>query len=89
VLDGTRNCGDPEVRALTAKLRGDGRAAIRRRIETEFPAQAEALADYVMVTLAGLSAAARDGMAPAALKKVAQIAQAGLAARLAGRPGQG
>lgn len=82
VMDGTRNCADPEVRALTAELRALGRARLVARIARDFPAQAEALADYVGVTLAGLSAAARDGMAPEALRRTAEIAAAGFRAQL-------
>jgi len=85
VLDSTRNCGDPEVRALTAGLRQQAREQIRRRIAREFPRAAEVLADYVMMTLSGLSAAARDGMDPAALRRSAQIAADGFAAQLSGK----
>jgi TetR/AcrR family transcriptional repressor for divergent bdcA len=82
VLDGTRNCADPEIRALTAELRELGRERVVARIARDFPDQAEALADYVGVTLAGLSAAARDGMAPEALWRTAEIAAAGFRAQL-------
>lgn len=82
VLDGTRNCADPEVRALTDALRLQARDLLRRRIAEEYPEAAEALADYLVVTLAGLSAAARDGMAPEALRRVAAMAGAGFVAQL-------
>lgn len=82
VLDSTRNCADPEVRALTEAVRLQARALLRRRIAEEYPEAAEALADYVGVTLAGLSASARDGMAPEALRRVATMAAAGFVAQL-------
>jgi TetR/AcrR family transcriptional regulator, repressor for divergent bdcA len=82
VLDGTRNCADPEVRALTEALRLQARDLLRRRIAEEYPEAAEALADYLVVTLAGLSAAARDGMAPEALRRVAAMAATGFVAQL-------
>ena len=85
VLDSTRNCSDPEVRRLTDRLRAEGRERLRRRIAQEFPEAADGLADYVMVTLAGLSASARDGMAPAALLRTAAFAAAGFAAQLPAR----
>jgi len=85
VLDSTRNCSDPEVRRLTDRLRAEGRERLRRRIAQEFPEAADVLADYVTVTLAGLSASARDGMAPAALLRTAAFAAAGFAAQLPAR----
>ena len=82
VLDSTRNCADPEVRQLTEALRTRGRDLLRRRIAGEYPEAAETLADYVTVTLAGLSAAARDGMTPEALRQAAAMAASGFAAQL-------
>lgn len=82
VLDSTRNCGDPEVRGLTEVVRLQARELLRRRIAEEYPEAAEALADYVVVALAGLSAAARDGMAPEALRRVAAMAARGFVAQL-------
>ena len=61
VLDGTRNSADPEARALTAAAKQASRAAMRDFIATEYPARADALADLVIIALAGMSAAARDG----------------------------
>ncbi|MPZ09383.1 MAG: TetR family transcriptional regulator [Kiloniellaceae bacterium] len=82
VLDSARNCSDPEVRRLTETLRNRGRELLYRRIAEEYPEAADVLADYVTVTLAGLSASARDGMAPAALRKAAEMAAKGFAAQL-------
>ncbi len=82
VLDGTRNCADPEVRALTAELRKLGRARLAGRIARDYPERAADLADFVIVALSGLSAAARDGMTLQALRRSAEIAAAGFRAQL-------
>ncbi|MGD1876467.1 MAG: TetR/AcrR family transcriptional regulator [Kiloniellaceae bacterium] len=87
VLDGARNCSDPEVCALTGGLRGQGRALLRERIardypDGDYPGLAEALTDYVTVALTGLSGAARDGLAADALLRSAQIAGDGFTAQL-------
>ena len=83
VLDSTRNCGDPAVCALTEELRGQVRARLRERIAQDCPEVSEELAGYVMVALTGLSGAARDGMAPEALLRSAEIAGDGFRAQLA------
>ncbi|HEY9549418.1 MAG TPA: TetR/AcrR family transcriptional regulator [Kiloniellaceae bacterium] len=85
VLDSTRNCADPEVRALTEAVRLENRELLRRRIAEEYPEVAEALADYIGVTLAGLSAAARDGMTRKALRRTAAMAAAAFIAQLPDR----
>lgn len=61
VLDGARNSTDPEARALTAAAKREARAALRDFIATQYPQRADALAGLVMIALAGMSAAARDG----------------------------
>jgi TetR/AcrR family transcriptional repressor for divergent bdcA len=61
VLDGTRNSADPEVRALGVSARRAARDAIRDFIATEHADKAGELADLVMISLSGMSAAARDG----------------------------
>ncbi len=71
VLDGTRNSADPEARALGAATRQANRAVIRDLIATEYPACAEALTDLVVIALAGMSAAARDGAGKASLNRFA------------------
>jgi TetR/AcrR family transcriptional repressor for divergent bdcA len=85
VLDSTRNCDDPEVCAVTDRLRSQGRALLRDRIARDHPAAAEGLADYVVVALSGLSAAARDGMPAQALLKCAKIAGDGFTAQLSAK----
>ena len=82
VMDSTRNAADPEARDLTAALKRRSRAAIRDRIARDCPEQAAELADYVMVALYGLSAAARDGLPREALRGVAASFAAELARRI-------
>ena len=71
VLDGTRNSADPDASALTAAARRASRAAIRDLVAAHVPARAEEVADFVMVALLGMSAAARDGADEAMLQAFA------------------
>ena len=91
VLDGTRNSTDSAVCDFTASLKSASRQAITDRIRCDFPEQdypgrAERLADFVGVVLAGLSAAARDGMPREALIGAATLAAAGVSAACPQRP---
>ena len=54
------------------------RGLFEERIVRDRPDVAEALADAVMMTLAGLSASARDGAAPWRLARFGAIAAAGI-----------
>ncbi|PWC74971.1 TetR/AcrR family transcriptional regulator [Azospirillum sp. TSH64] len=74
VLDGARNSADPEAAALAETMRKAGVAAIRDFIAAEAPDRADALADFVAITMKGMSAAARDGMGEEALTVVARMA---------------
>jgi TetR/AcrR family transcriptional repressor for divergent bdcA len=65
---------DPQARAL-AKVHGDAAAEfIETYIRQRHPQDSRVLADYVVTTLQGLSAAARAGMPKARLMAVAQLA---------------
>lgn len=86
VMDSTRNCGDEQARALTVTIRQASRQMICDRIraattDLKTP-QIEALADYVVIVLVGLSGSARDGMPHDALRTAAAIAAAGFAQQL-------
>ncbi len=61
VLDGARNSADPDARALTAAIKQAAHDTLRDFIATQYPQQADALAKFVEIALAGMSAAARDG----------------------------
>ena len=85
LTDGARNSADPGVCAFTKTLKAAGRERVIARFRRDFPPEsapgkAERLADYVGVTLAGLSAAARDGLPSEALAEAAAIAAAGFRA---------
>ena len=91
VTDATRNSTDPDARALTQALRCQTRELLIDWLARHGQKQAEPLADGVMVALAGLSAAARDGMAREALRGAAAVLASGLVARIEAndRPGNG
>lgn len=74
VLDGTRNSTDAEARVLAADAKQVSRAAIRNFIATEYPDRADELADFVTITMVGMSAAARDGADEATLAAFAKNA---------------
>lgn len=86
ILDGTRNCTDAQAQALTAGFRQMTRQLIRDRIAAAAPdliaLRVDALADYAITILVGLSGSARDGMTPEALRTTAEIAAAGFSQRL-------
>lgn len=82
VLDGTRNCTDTKACELSAGFRQATWQMICDRIAKEYPELAPTLANYVLTTMMGLSAAARDGMSQADLKVIGQIAVSGFLAYL-------
>lgn len=61
VLDGSRGSSDAEVCALGKRARSESTTALRDFIATEQPERAAELAEMVAISLAGMSAAARDG----------------------------
>ncbi len=74
---------------LLAKAHGDAAAAlIERFIAHDEPARARALADYVVITLRGLSAAARVGFSRPRLRGAAELAGQAFEALLDHRRGQ-
>jgi len=84
VLYGTRNSTDPEARAMTGEISRASRAALAEFIATEAPARAEELAAFATMTLAGMSAAARDGAGREELERIAAIAGRAFARELEG-----
>lgn len=74
VLDGARNSADPEAVALTDALRKASHLAIRDFVAAHAVARAEEIADYMTITLLGMSAAARDGADETKLRAYAEIA---------------
>ncbi|MGB3297756.1 MAG: TetR/AcrR family transcriptional regulator [Phormidesmis sp.] len=86
VIDGTRNCRDAEAQKLTASFRRATWGMVRDRIQSGAPglakAQIDALADYAVMILVGLSGSARDGMTTEALRTTAKIAAIGFKQQL-------
>ena len=65
---------DPIARNMAEKLGETGIQKIRSYLDQVFPEAAQALTDYLLITLRGLSAAACSGISPKRLVAVAQIA---------------
>lgn len=82
VMEGTINCSDPAVSEMTARVRREMRDTIADRIASVAPGEAETLADFVMLGIAGISAAAREGVEEAALRESAKILAEGARQRL-------
>lgn len=81
-LDGTRNCADPEARAMTAEVRKGLREKARDLVARENPAVADPAADYFMFVLAAISASAIDGVPLPRLLQDVEIAGRGLGSLL-------
>ena len=81
VIDGTRNCTDDQAQAMTAEFCRATRQLICDRITTSTPglteSEVDALADYVVMILVGLSGSARDGITAKTLRTTAEIAAQG------------
>ncbi|WP_424928507.1 TetR/AcrR family transcriptional regulator [Amaricoccus tamworthensis] len=82
VMEGTRNCGDPEACALTDKAHSELHDELVTWISHQAPQAASELADYVLVVLAGMSAQARAGTGRDVLLTSARIASTGFRAEL-------
>ena len=85
VLEGARNVADPAVCRMTAERKAVTYRVLRDRIAVERPDLAKDVADFVMTVVAGLSAAARDGVTRARLRAVAARAAAAVASELGAR----
>lgn len=73
-------CSDPQAAQATIERRAATRDAVERRLASAGAIHPGLLADYVMVALNGLSAAAREGMPAAQLQEIAARLAAGAAA---------
>ncbi|MBI0534138.1 TetR/AcrR family transcriptional regulator [Roseomonas sp. KE2513] len=81
VLEGQR-CNDPTARDAASALNAAAVEAIRAFIAARHPAQAEALTDYVVAVLTGLSTAARAGHGRERLLATAALAERAVRAAL-------
>lgn len=73
ITEGMR-ADDPIARNMAENLGEAGIQKIRRYLDQVSPEAAQALTDYLLITLRGLSAAACSGISPERLVAVAQIA---------------
>jgi len=73
ITEGMRS-DDPVARQMAENLADGGLQAIRAYLDQVHPQDAEALADYVTVTLRGLSASACNGMSYERLTETARTA---------------
>jgi TetR/AcrR family transcriptional regulator, repressor for divergent bdcA len=85
VLDGTRNSADSDARELTAAAKQAGYEELRKFIATEYPVQAARLARQLTISLAGMSAAARDGATRAELADFAETIGRAIQQEMKGR----
>lgn len=81
-LDGTRNCTDPEARALTAEARATLRGKARALAARQAPEAADAAADYFLFVLTGISGSAINGATLDQLLRDLELAKPGLRALL-------
>jgi len=81
ITEGMR-ADDPTARAMAEKLSNAGIQAIGNYLDQVCPDAAQALTDYLLITLRGLSAAACSGMSRKRLLAVAQIAAKAISGEL-------
>lgn len=82
VMDGARNSTDPQARALTRARREQTRDMVAAWLAAQGLLGVQPLAEALMIGLAGLSAAARDGVPKDALRAAADVTADGLVCSL-------
>lgn len=82
VMEAARDAGESGLCETARRLRAESRQVVRDYVATQHPDQADMLADFTIITLTGLSSAARGGMGHPALVHAARIAAKGVAAEL-------
>lgn len=78
VIEGARGTVDPEAGAMARSRMEASRSFIRDRIAARDLPQAEILADYIMMALAGLSSSAKNGLPTQRLRTLAAMAADGV-----------
>ncbi|WP_339487168.1 TetR/AcrR family transcriptional regulator [Pseudomonas sp. EL_65y_Pfl2_R95] len=73
ITEGMR-ADDPVARNMAETIGEAGIQALRGYLDHVCPGSAQALADYLIITMRGMSAAACSGMTPKRLMEVAQLA---------------
>lgn len=84
IMDGTRNCTEPEAREVTGGIRAALRQTLAGLARSHGVAAPEAVSDYVLFILTGLSASARDGAGREELVRDLERAMAGLGEAIGG-----
>lgn len=74
VIEGARGGVDPEASRQARRLLDLTRDLVHTGVSRHAPEKAEMVTDYVMATLAGLSASARNGLPAERLSRIADIA---------------
>ena len=82
-MDGARNSTDPQACALTRARREQTRDMVAAWLTDQGLLDVQPPTDALMIGLAGLSAAARDGMPKDALRAAADVMADGLVCSLA------
>jgi TetR/AcrR family transcriptional repressor for divergent bdcA len=72
ILDGTRNCTDADARATTDALRRKTKVFLQESFAAYQAGDSDAIADYVLIAMTGLSGAARQGVEREVLVKAAR-----------------
>ncbi len=62
ILDSTRNCTDADARATTEMMRQQTKTFLQESFSAYQVSDSEAIADYVIIAMTGLSGAARQGV---------------------------
>jgi TetR/AcrR family transcriptional regulator, repressor for divergent bdcA len=62
VLDGTRNCTDADARATTDVMRQQIKVFLQKSFSAYQVSDSDAIAEYVIIAMTGLSGAARQGV---------------------------
>ena len=81
VVEGTR-CMDPEAREASRAAQAAAEEVIRRYIAARHPGEADRLTDYIITTMTGLSAQARNGHGLDRLLATARLAGQAIAQAL-------
>lgn len=82
VIEGARGTADPQAAGKARERLDASRAFFRQKIAVLDAGNADLATDYVMTSLAGLSASARNGMPAMRLRVMAEILGQGLVAHL-------
>lgn len=62
ILDGTRNCSDDDARATTDAMRAQTKAFLQESFSAYHVRDSDAIAEYALIAMTGLSGAARQGV---------------------------